>query len=237
MTQKIIHIFDFDDTLVKNVPFTNFIEHLDNDQNIVIEKIVDNDIKEYLMEIKGIFWDLFSKNINFKKHDNDILITNANNNKPFDALYYNKLVENKKNARHFNLKNDKLLLNPHPKYHKNPQTLGTEINDVLVHDYKNAENKMILTGRDEQLRDSLINRLHDLKLPIPNFGVYMFPGRNESVKVWKGKTIAEVVNKYNFTEIHFYEDKIEWLQFAKEMVKQTFPNVLFFGHHITNLKD
>ena len=41
----------------------------------------------------------------------------------------------------------------------------------------------------------------------------------------------------NWDEVHFYEDRADWLYHAEGAVKEKFPNVKFISHLITNIKD
>ncbi len=231
---KEIHIFDLDNTLIANVPFSSFISDVSENNIINIE---NSEFKDYFLSVKGVFWNEFSKNIVFKKSGDFIVILNADTLKPFDSLYYDKLLTIKDQARNYDLHKGILTLEPYPDYHKNPLTIGADVNDEVLREYEKAKNKMILTGRQELLREALLRRLKQRNLPEPNFGLYMFPGGSESIKAWKSKVILQAIHNNDFTEVHFYEDRLDWLDFAKNAVNEHFPDVTFVAHLITNVKE
>lgn len=228
---KKISIFDLDDTLSLTKPFSAFVTA---DANGVVN--IEASYSDYFKKIKSLFWDKLSKNILFKKSGDYIVIYNAETKKPFtgDVLPY---ISDKKTERNFEVKNDLLILRAFPGFHSDPDTIGKEINYDVFNDYMSAENRMILTGRDEELRPQIEKALKEMGIEHPNYGLYMFPGKSQSIKDFKSDVILKSIEKENWDEVHYYEDRQDWLHNAEGAVKVAYPNVKFVPHFISNVKD
>ncbi len=129
------------------------------------------------------------------------------------------------------------VLESFPGFHSDPTTVGKAINPEVVSVYNKARNKMILTGRDEALRSDLIDRMNELGLDMPNFGLKLFPGGSSGIKNFKSQTILDSIKENDWRIVHFYEDRLDWLNAAKSAVAQAYPDVKFVAHHISNIKD
>jgi hypothetical protein len=92
---------------------------------------------------------------------------------------------------------------------------------------------MILTGRNTELKSFIESRLKELGLDLPNFGVHCFPGGSTSIQNFKIQTILSSIEVNNWSEIHFYEDRKDWLESAKIAVADKYPDVVFYPHLIT----
>ena len=75
---------------------------------------------------------------------------------------------------------------------------------------------MILTGRDEQLRSQIEENLRELGVEYPNYGLKLFKQGRDSIKQFKTDTILKSISENNWKEVHFYEDRQDWLNFAAE---------------------
>ena len=96
---------------------------------------------------------------------------------------------------------------------------------------------MILTGRKVELKPFIESRLKELGLELPDFGVHCFPGGSISIQNFKTQTILDSINTNNWSEIHFYEDRKDWLESAKIAVMDNYPDVVFYPHLITLIKN
>jgi hypothetical protein len=96
---------------------------------------------------------------------------------------------------------------------------------------------MIVTGRDEELRSFIVDVFKELNLELPNYGLILYQKGSQSIKDYKTEIILKTIELNNWDEVHFYEDRADWLYHAEGAVKEKFPNVKFISHLITNIKD
>ncbi len=95
---------------------------------------------------------------------------------------------------------------------------------------------MILTGRNEKMRQDIVNRFRELNIPLPNYGLHLFPGGNQGISIYKSKVIEDSIEKNDWEEIHYFEDREDWLNQAATTISEKFPNVKFHKHHIMDIK-
>ncbi len=244
---KQIRIFDLDDTLLGTPNFADFV---DTDEKNTVD--ISGNFSPYIKKIKNYIYIIFSKEIYFVKQGDFIVVYDTKTNTPLGEEFYSFIqdltldqIESfnlKKSAlkellRAFKMHNGHLVLSSFPGFHSDPQTIGKYINNEVIDDYKTTMNKMILTGRDENLRKEIEQRLQDLGIEKPNYGLMLFPGGSVGIQQFKINTILDSIRKENWEEVHFYEDRKDWLDAAKNAVESTFPDVKFVPHYITNIKD
>jgi hypothetical protein len=123
-----------------------------------------------------------------------------------------------------------LVLKPFPGFYDTKETLGNKINQKIVSIYESVENKMILTGRNERMRQDVEEKLKVLKISKPNFGLYLFPGGCNTIVNYKIKTIEDSILDNGWKEIHFFEDKEEWLEKAFIEITDKFSEIKFHKH-------
>lgn len=257
---KAVHIFDMDDTLLLTPTFASFTETT-NDGKIIYQDKNDT-VSEFLKKLKSVFLIMFSKDVDFYKKRDYITVFDSQNKKP---LYYDtffdflnskiKETENVKDPEKFKKifgfpkrdisllmrsldnKEGYLIISQISDFFTNPDTIGVINNSELIDVYNNAKNKMILTGRREELRKDIENKLKKANIQFPNLGLFLYTQNNEnpSIKEYKANVVINSVINYNWDEIHFYEDNETWLSYIKESVLKKFPNVKFIDHHIQNL--
>lgn len=231
MNMKTIHIFDMDDTLFETPRFTDFVGVSGNG-------LIDDTkyFPDYFKKIRAAFLDKMSKEVYFVKQGDFVLPINKANDKPFagDFIEY---FEDKKYKRIFEVHNDVIIIKSFPGFHSNPDTLGTIMNSDVIKDYKKVNNKMIVTGRDENLRQNILNIFKELNLELPNFGLILYQKGNQSIKDFKTQIILDSIEANGWEEVHFYEDRPDWLYHAEGAVKEKYPMVKFIPHLITNIKE
>lgn len=258
MNKKTLSVFDLDDTLLITPTFSDFAEKDQN--NIVNTEVPESDgavdkkevnfdvrFKEFLNKIKSFFYIVFSKEIYFKTIGDFIVIFDAKTKAPLSLDYISYIQElNPDSMASYGLKRGSVkdliralgeeeghvVIKNMSGFHENPNTVGSSVNDEVFKAYANAENKMILTGRNTNLKDVIEARLNELGLEFPNYGLMLFPGGGSSVQNFKMNTILKSIEEYNWDEIHFYEDKKEWLEAAKNAVHEKYPDVAFYPHLI-----
>ena len=97
---------------------------------------------------------------------------------------------------------------------------------------------MIVTGRDISLKKAIDVTLRWAELEFPNRGLHCFPGTGKlSIPQWKAQVILDEIAAGEYDEVHFYEDKANWLKVTETKILKAFPNVKFFGHLVTNIRD
>ncbi len=228
---KIIHIFDMDNTLFETPEFAELVnvEH----GNIVGD---DNRYKEYFMKVKSAFWDVLSKEVYFKRSGDFIVPINQKTNQPFSEETIDYFKD--KLGKMFISQNSIMVLNSFPGFHKDPDTLGLVLNDHVFQDYENATNKMVLTGRNEELRDKIMSIFKYLGIEYPNYGLQLYNQKlGMNIEQFKIKSILESIKQHGWDTVHFYEDRNDWLTAAQTAVSQVFPKVKFVAHLVTNIKN
>ncbi len=230
--EKAIHIFDLDDSLMETPTFADILRVKDGET-------VDTNamFSEYFLKIKSAFWDKLSKDVYFKRSGDFIVPCNKATNKPFaaDLLEYFDTPEFR---RLFLVEDGILVVNAFPGFHRDPETLGWLTNDSIINDYEQADNKMILTGRGEDLRDKIVYILKYLGMGYPNYGLKLFqPTSKTNIEQYKVKEILNSIKENGWDTVHFYEDRLDWLRSAQLAVAQLFPTVKFVAHPITNIKE
>jgi hypothetical protein len=246
MNHKTLSVFDLDDTLLITPTFSALIP---KDKNNIVD--TKGEFSEFFEKIKSFFLIIFSKEIYFVSSGDFIVVFDGKTKAPLSSEYLSYVQDvDKSKMSSYGLKasyvNDVLrALEVHdghlvfksiPDFHKNPKTVGGIVNDEVFKAYKNAQNKMILTGRNVELKSFIESRLEELGLELPNFGVYCFPGGSTSIQNFKIQTILDSIQANNWSEINFYEDRKDWLESAKIAVAEKHPNVVFHPHLITLTK-
>lgn len=229
---KIIHIFDMDDSLFDT---PTFAELSDVENGGIINS--DNKFNEYFMKVKASFWDILSKEVYFKRSGDFIVPVNQATNEPFSEDIIDYFINKPGLSKMFIPQNGILVLNSFPGFHKDPETLGLVLNDHVFQDYESAKNKMILTGRNEELREKIMNILRYLGIQYPNYGLQLYNQKlGVNIEQFKIKSILQSIKENGWDIVHFYEDRNDWLTASERAVTQVFPEVKFIAHLITNIK-
>lgn len=248
MSDKTLHVFDMDSTLIETPKMHDIV---DVDENGQIKTDNEN-IKRFIEEgLKGYFLSLFFKEICFKKSDGLIIILDCETKAPLGTKQLDfiqdltpkqvqdaglKWAVKKTLLKSIGEKNGILYLEPFPGFYNEKETLGTMINPKIIPVYNAAKNKMILTGRNEKMREDVEENLKNLSIEIPNFGLHLYSAGKLSIPEYKEKVIQDSILENGWEEIHFYEDKQDWLEKVAAEVTEKFPEIKFHKHHITNMK-
>lgn len=229
--EKVIHIFDMDDTILETPTFADFVgaghgENIDSTQFF----------PDYFAKIKSAFWDVLSKEVTFTRMNDFVVPVNTATGKYFDSNVI-EYFSDRKFKRMFEEKHGILVLKPFPGFHSDPETIGKIINDPVYQEYVKAENKMILTGRDTKLYELILKRFNELGIEWPNYGLQTYSTGRLSIEQFKIQMICKSIQEHGWTIVHFYEDRKDWLQNAMTAVNSVFPTVTFHPHLVTNIKD
>lgn len=200
-SENVLYIFDFDDTLVNSPSFEELaIKYLKED--ITIKDLLDQSIKRVGVTLDDLKW-----------QDGRIYVLDPNK----ELKEFGNWVR----------KGDRLYMFSPNLFHVSdislPKSLKTEISDL----YKSVENKCIVTAREESLRSKVTNRLLDLGLELPKYGLHMAPNGTKNAGHWKGEKIVEIINETGFQKAIFYDDNIKYIKRATKVIKEKLPNLDF----------
>lgn len=229
MKEKEIFIFDLDRTLTVSAEFSDFVGVLEG------ETVNTNEyFPEHFKKIKSLFYDLLMKEVIFIKNGKHIIVVNAKNKSTFDGMQLSDMISKNKDVNKYLTLFSDIITVKHPAgFYADPNTLGYAVNDKIFKEYKSASHKMILTGRGEKLREHILKMLKFLHMQEPNEGLMLWPG-NPNIMEWKSKVIIETASTGKWDMIHFYEDRADWLDYAKKSMEINYPNIEFVAHHIVN---
>jgi hypothetical protein len=244
MKNKILRVFDLDDTLLITPTFSELIP---KDKNNILS--LDSEYSGFLEKIREFFFLVFVKEIYFVASGHYIVVFNNSTKSPLGVEYISYIQDLDKDKmlstyglkagsvkdvlRALEIKDNKLVFRAIPGFHENPETIGKFGNSNVAEVYNKSENRMILTGRNMKLKPKIEERLIELGMQLPNYGLFCFPGGKFSIQEYKVKTILDAIIEDGWSEVHFYEDKKDWLYAAKEAVNNAFPEVVFYPHLIT----
>jgi hypothetical protein len=242
MENKVLYVFDMDDTLINVSGLINFI--FIKDGNIETK---DEKIKENVVKIKGFFSTMLFKELCFENVDDLIMMVDCQTKTPFKQQHLEfiktfseeKLIEygfkpsiKKYVQRVIKEKNGILFLEPFPGFYEDEKTIGSVLNLNVFNSYKLAKNKMIISGRSENLRNSIKSKFEEIGIDYPNFGLFLFKGGRVGIADFKVNTIKNSILENNWNEIHFFEDKMEWLEKAFKEITSEFPYIKFHKHFV-----
>lgn len=200
-SDNVLYIFDFDDTLVNSPSFDKLaIEYLKED--ITIKDLLNQSINRVGVTLDDLKW-----------QDGRIYVLDPNK----ELKEFGNWVR----------KGDRLYMFSPNLFHTSdislPKSLKTEISDL----YKSVENKCIVTAREESLRNKITNKLLDLGLELPKYGLHMAPMGTKNAGHWKGERIVEIINETGFQKAIFYDDNIKYIKRATKVIKEKLPNFDF----------
>jgi hypothetical protein len=201
-----LYVFDFDDTIVDTPRFEELIIQLIK-EDVTLKSLLDMSLKFVKKGVKDL------------KIDNGRLyIEDPKQEIPVKGNWVRK-------------KNNHLYLVAPDKFYFTDFSLPTGTTE-LSKLYNQVKNKSIVTGRSEQMRDKVIDKLYEFGLEFPNHGLYCFPtndSNSDKVATWKGKTIVEIAKKTGYKKIKFYDDKSKWVNKVTQIVKSELPEIDFEG--------
>lgn len=246
MENKELYVFDMDDTLI-STPRLSDVLNVENGEI----KTEDENIKKYIIKIKNAFSSLFFKEICFKKSNDFILILDCRTKNSLGSEFVGYIQDltpeqilkaglknsiKKELLRSIDEKNGVLVLAPFPGFYDKKETVGQNINQEVIGVYKSAKNKMIVTGRNEEMRKEIEDRLLEIGIELPNFGLHLFSGGSVGIAAYKVKVIEDSIIANGWDVIHFFEDKKDWLEKAYNEITEKFPEIKFYKHLVTNIK-
>lgn len=198
---KTLYVFDLDDTLVKSPSFEErAIEYLKEDISI----------KSLLLKSLKL---IGAKMSDLKYDDSKVYIMDPDN----------KYSE----VKNWKRKGNKIYLLSPEIYSRTNISLPISKNDDIYEKYKEVENKCIITARSINMKNKISNRLSELNIEIPKYGIHMAPVGVKDAGTWKGEKILEIVNKFKFTKVKFYDDNSKYLKKARKVISTKMPDLDF----------
>jgi hypothetical protein len=198
--QDVLYIFDFDDTLVVSPDFNEMaIQFLKED--VSIKDLLDLSVKRVGVNINDLKW-----------QDGRIYVEDPQQ----QIRVYGNWVR----------KGNRVYLTSPDLFYLSDMSLPKELKE-LSELYKSVENKCIVTAREESLRGKVSNRLQELGLEIPKYGLHMAPNGTKNAGHWKGEKIVEIINETGFQKAIFYDDNAKYIKKATKVVREKLPNFDF----------
>lgn len=195
-----LHIFDFDDTLVNSPRFEDTIlKYLK--ENISSKDLLDKSLDYINREIE------------------DLELENG-------RLYIPDPEGKIKIRGNWVRKKSRVYLMSPYLFSEIEESLPKNVRE-LSKLYNSVDNKCILTARSEKVRDKILKTMKSLGLEYPKYGVYMRPEGRKNAGKWKGEKIVEIVKKYNFENVIFYDDNPKYIKNSKKVVNSELPNLNF----------
>jgi hypothetical protein len=230
-SEKILYVFDMDDTLVQT-PTLSEVVYVENGKIHTGDFVIDKVLNQVLQFSEKIYENKYS--FTFKKEEDGKIfllkdglklgvnfVVDVNNSDLKDN-------EKKEVLSKFTLYDKKLILKHFKEFFQTESTVGVKIKENVVKVYEKALNKMILTGRSKSILKGVEYILFNIVgLEKPNRGLFLYDYNKNGVKGFKAKVIIDSIDKYQWEEIKFFDDRQDWLDFAEEEVKKVYPDIKF----------
>lgn len=242
---KVIHIFDLDDTLLVTPTFASMVGTGHEDLDVFLEHVQKTlhtfGGKEVGFEVKGDFISVLDatgapmapeavKDMQERMHA-DLITPEA-----FKKFHGIKRSSLKDVLESLGERDGRVIVSRVRGFHADPGTIGKVPNESVTEVYRDAPNKMIVTGRDITLKGHIERTLQDLGLELPNHGLYCYEQvGHKNIVQFKVQCILEAIAQHGWEEVHFHEDREDWLEAAALAVAERYPHVAFIRHHITDV--
>jgi hypothetical protein len=198
--KDVLYIFDFDDTLVNSPSYEELaIQFLKED--VTIKDLLNQSIDRIGVTLSDLKW-----------QDGRIYVLDPN--------------KQLKEFGNWVRKGDRLYMFSPNAFHLSDLSLPKTLKE-LSELYKSVENKCIVTAREESLRGKITNKLLDLGLELPKYGLHMAPVGTKNAGHWKGEKIVEIINETKFKKAIFYDDNTRYIKRATKVVREKLPNLDF----------
>ena len=198
--QNVLYIFDFDDTLVNTPSFEELaIEFLKED--VTIKDLLNQSVNRIGVSLNDLKW-----------QDGRIYVIDTNK-------------ELKEFGNWVRKGNRMYMLSPNL-FHISDISLPKDLKE-LSELYKSVENKCIVTAREESIRSKITNKLLELGLELPKYGLHMAPVGTKNAGHWKGEKIVEILKETGFQKAIFYDDNSKYIRKATKVVREKMPNIQF----------
>jgi hypothetical protein len=200
INQNVLYIFDFDDTLVNTPSYEELaIQFLKED--VTIKDLLNQSVNRIGVTLNDLKW-----------QDGRIYVMDIN--------------KQLKEFGNWVRKGDRMYMLSPNLFHTSDISLPSTLKS-LSNLYKSVDNKCIVTAREESIRDKITNKLLELGLEIPKYGLHMAPVGTKNAGHWKGEKIVEILKETGFQKAIFYDDNSKYIRKATKVVREKMPNIQF----------
>lgn len=206
-SEKILYVFDFDDTLVDTPSFEE-IAH-----QYLIEKLTVKDL--LLSSINKISVDI-----------NQLKFSDG-------RIYFDDPEGQFEITKNWVRKGKRVYLVTPDAFSYLDESLPkrkTDFSEI----YNKVENKCIVTARPEGTRQQITKVLQEFGFENPKWGLHMLPLGRKNAGEWKGEKIVELAIKSGVSKVIFFDDNSKYLKKAGRVVKQKLPNIVWEPYKIVN---
>jgi len=198
--QDVLYIFDFDDTLVNTPSFEDLaIQFLKED--VTIKDLLNQSVNRIGVSLNDLKW-----------MDGRIYVMDIN--------------RQLKEFGNWVRKGDRMYMFSPDLFHVSDISLPKELKE-LSELYKSVDNKCIVTAREESIRSKITNKLLELGLELPKYGLHMAPVGTKNAGHWKGEKIVEILKETGFQKAIFYDDNARYIKRATKVVREKMPDIQF----------
>ncbi len=197
---KILYVFDFDDTLMESPRYEDIARKY-LFENVTVKELLDKSIKR-----------LGVNKSQLKVQDRRIFIEDPNKLYP--------------EVKDWIRKGNRLYLVQPDQFCYLDESLPDKLKE-LSKLYNSVEDKCIVTARPESIRPKIESILEEFGLDKPKFGLHMCPDGKINAGKWKGETIVKIVKETGFKNVIFYDDNSKYIRNAKKVVTEQLPNLNF----------
>jgi len=205
INNKVLWAFDMDDTLVYS---KRFEEH-----------------------VKPLLTEFLNPEIILKSKINDIGINISDLKYENGRIYFDdpEQLTYIPNNSGWVRKKERVYITQPDAYFMTEESMPIGTYSKIIKLYEDAEYKTIITARNERLRKQTELALNNLGIEMPNYGLFMYPENNFSLKVrWKIDKLMELINNENFTEVHYFDDNIKILKKMKDYFEKYDFNIKLY---------
>jgi hypothetical protein len=203
-----LYIFDFDDTIVDSPRFEELaINYLR--ENVSVKTLVNRSLKQ------------------IGKKKEDVKIENG-------RIYINDPNSEIEVKGDWVRKKGRVYMVAPDKFYYLEESFPDKLTE-LSSLYKKVKNKAIVTARIKTVKKLVEKYLDKLELGQPNWGLIMYPLRDETpdrVATWKAKTIVKLIKESGFKKAEFFDDKSKTVNAVVKLVKEKLPDIEFKGHKV-----
>jgi len=196
-----LYIFDFDETLVLNNSFEHLaIQYLKED--VTIKSLLTSSIRKIGVAMKDLKWE-----------NGRIFVDDENEDINVGGNWVRK--------------GKRVYLVAPDKFYYTDMSFPYDVTN-LKELYNRVDNKAIVTGRVDSVRQKVIDSLDKFGLDYPNHGLFCYPSNRQTsdrVAQWKARTIVELIKETGFKRVFFYDDRAKWVNKVTAAVKKELPYI------------